>query len=302
MIENSEVEFLLENKYYEYHYLESMHYLHERNDDTQTIVVGSSYGLDGIFCELMYKSYNFSMHSQDLWYDGLHVQRALKNHSNIKNCVFCIGYYSFFYDLSQTKNNYKVVYTYDPLFNNTHHLLVSENVREMVKSELEQLSLRDFYHDFFENTPNFYNILYDKSNVEPVLFSRNGGWANSPKEDRVNWALYRVSRHNKQKKYMATFKENVMYMEKLFQLLTLSGVNIYVIVAPFSEEYLEVIDKEYKEIIYDVLQRSNYPVNYYDLNELATFNREDFLDSDHVNSLGGTKMTNIINEILSDSN
>ena len=92
-----------------------------------------------------------------------------------------------------------------------------------------------------------------------------------------------------------------MYIEKIFQLLTLSGVNIYVVVAPFSEEYLEVIDKEYKEIIFNVLQKSEYPVNYFDLNELAVFNDEDFMDSDHVNTLGGTKMTNLINEIISNS-
>lgn len=301
MIENNEAVRQLENKYYEYHYLDSMHYLNEKDDSTKTIVVGSSYGLDGIFCEFMENSYNFCMHSQDLWYDGLHVQRAIKNHSNIKNCVFCIGYYSFFYDLSQTVNNYKVAYTYDPLFGNTHHLLVPDSVRENVRNELKRLSRREFYHVFFENTPNFYNSIFDKSNVEPVLFSKNRGWANSPKEDRMSYAAYRVSRHNKQKKYMATFKENVAYIEKIFQLLTLYGVNVYVIVAPFSEEYLEIIDKEYREIIYNVLQRSNYPVNYFDLNELALFESEDFLDSDHVNTLGGTKMTNLINEIISNS-
>ena len=88
MIDNNETMKRLESKYYEYHYLDSMHYLNEKSDSTKTIVVGSSYGVDGIFSEFMENSYNFCMHSQDLWYDGLHVQRALKNHSNIKNCVF----------------------------------------------------------------------------------------------------------------------------------------------------------------------------------------------------------------------
>ena len=164
MIENNEEVKQLANKYYEYHYLESMHYLNEKNDSTKTIVVGSSYGVDGIFCELMEKSFNFCMHSQDLWYDGLHVQRAINNHSNIKNCVFCIGYYSFFYDLSQTKNNYKVAYTYDPLFNNTHHLHVPDDIRERVKSELKRFSMREFYHDFFENTRLQSSVHYIEAN------------------------------------------------------------------------------------------------------------------------------------------
>ena len=80
------------NAHYEYCYLESMHYINSIQE-TDTIITGLSYGLDGLESNLMNgKVLNFSMHSQDLYYD-----------------------------LSCSSNKRKCLGTYIPLFSDGHH-------------------------------------------------------------------------------------------------------------------------------------------------------------------------------------
>ena len=67
------------NDNYEYFYLDSMHYLCEK-EEIDTIVTGLSYGMDGIDTKMLSApALNFSMRAQDLYYDFLHASYAIKN-------------------------------------------------------------------------------------------------------------------------------------------------------------------------------------------------------------------------------
>ena len=105
------------NDNYEFFYLDSMHYICE-NREIDTIITGLSYGMDGIDAEqLSFPSLNFSMRAQDLYYDFLHAQYAVKkNKGKIKRCIITLGLYSLHYDLSLSSNKFKCIKIYEPLF------------------------------------------------------------------------------------------------------------------------------------------------------------------------------------------
>ena len=93
------------SNYYELCYLYAAHeYL--KKEDIDTIVTGSSYGVNAIETSYMrHKAVNLSMHAQDLYYSCLQVKKALSESKRIKNVVMMLGYYNMFYDLSLSKSN-----------------------------------------------------------------------------------------------------------------------------------------------------------------------------------------------------
>ena len=103
---------------YDYCYLKAMHEKN-RNVGCKTIIAGSSHAMNGIVEKEMPKSaINFSISSQDVYFDFLNVKRAIEEgRQRIENCVINIGYYMLYQDLSlSTTMGYLMSSVYGPLF------------------------------------------------------------------------------------------------------------------------------------------------------------------------------------------
>ena len=78
----------------------------------------------------------------------------------------------------------------------------------------------------------------------------------------------------------------------------MAGINTYMIVMPFTKEYMRYVSKEYKEIITSALSKIPYEVHFIDFNDLNMFEDDEFADPEHLNEKGAHKFSEILNGIL----
>lgn len=289
------VEYL--NKYYEYCYLESMHYINAF-EETNTIITGLSYGLNGLESDLMISgnTLNFCMHSQDLYYDFLHVKRAVMNSKGkIKTCIITLGYYSFFYDLSRSSNSSKILTTYIPLFNDEHHMEVADNLRKSNQCNNECIK---FYHSFFKREKrSFYNRAISRERTSQIAWEK-GGWLNISASER-DWEAYQLAeKHNRHILHGDTYIENVSIFNDMIFFLIEHRIRPIVTILPVSKEYLKYIKPAYKELMLSNLETLPYSVEYVDMNDTDIFTEEDILDSDHLNYKGAIKASVLMDEVI----
>lgn len=286
--DRTKVDFL--NMYYEFCYLESMHYFNSRQK-TDTVITGLSYGINGLESRIIGgNTLNLSMHSQDLYYDYLHIKHAVKNSTSISQCIITLGYYSLYYDLSLSSSKEKCISTYQPLFSDMHHMKkkLEGNLSFQYSKEI-----RGFVHQFFEEDRAYYGKAILREYTNPLLLSR-GGWMNLTLSERDEIAFQLAEKHNKHLKYIETYKENVKILNDIFALLNENNIRIIVAILPFSKEYMSYINPCYKESIIQNLEESIYDVEFIDMNEEDIFSESDMLDSDHLNLEGAIKASLII--------
>ena len=282
------------NDNYEYFYLDSMHYLCEK-EEIDTIVTGLSYGMDGIDTKMLSTpALNFSMRAQDLYYDFLHASYAIKNSKvKIKQCIITLGLYSLNYDLSLSSSKYKCVKTYVPLFGDSHHAPKAELGTEgKVWDEC-----RRFAHEFFMQNPSFYGDAITRKHTSVYAASR-GGWSNLSKEQRAEYAHNLAEKHNKHIKHKDTFDENSIILKDYIKFLVENEVRPIVLILPFSREYSESISPIYLEKILEVLEGMEYAIDYINMNESDCFDTDDFSDADHLNEKGAAKATALMDAFL----
>lgn len=287
------VEYLNEN--YEYCYLESMHYINSCRDIT-TIITGLSYGLDGLESKLFTgNTINLSMHSQDLYYDYQHIKKAVKNSKNsIKQCIITLGYYSLFYDLSRSSNSWKCMWTYMPLFSDTHNADTNGMEIPVIKEEYEK-----FYRSFFQENQSFYGRAILREHTTPKVAQR-GGWICLDVAERDKVAFELAQKHNKHLVHIDTFNENKAILRDMINFLVENNIRPIITILPVSKEYLKYIDCSYKEILLNVLDEisCNMNIDFVDMNDLDFFTESDILDSDHLNYNGALKATVLLDGVI----
>ncbi|MCR5418324.1 MAG: hypothetical protein K6E84_05350 [Lachnospiraceae bacterium] len=289
-------------KHYDYCYLESMHHLYNLYGGTDTIITGMSYAVNGIDCRyLSRRSINFAIHSQDLFYDINHVLRAIhQDHAHkIQNVIFTLGYYSFFYDLSLTGTKRKCLDLYWPLFKNMHHIDVTDEMKSQAELAVKDPAFISFYHRFFYNEPNFYGSMMSYEETVPEI-TKAGGWNMLNIGERDEDARFLAFHHNKHIKHTETFHENVSLFNKITRILDLMNIRIFVMIMPFSPEYLNYINKDYRNIILDVIDNCEQAIHFIDINDYDLFCRDDYLNSDHLNANGAKKLAPIIDRFMNE--
>ena len=290
------------NRFYSYCYLESVHHFYKKNHFPKAIITGLSYGLDGInTSQLDFSAYNFSLHSQDLYYDVKNLEMALEHDAaNVTDCIFTLGYYSLFYDLSKTGNRNHCLDVYYPLFHDIHNFEgdISKEIKDSVDEIVRIPELVTLYHDYFESTElSFYGPSYRVADTA-LEITQKGGWKNLTEDEKIKDAEHHTVYHNRHLNYALTYEENARLLRKIFERLDDNGTRIHVMVMPFSSYYNERINPAYKEKIFSTMDQMEQEIHFIDFNEYNLFNDEDFLNSDHLNETGGRKLTSLVNEVM----
>lgn len=285
------------NAYYNYFYLYSMHNLID-NNDIDTIITGISYGLNGVdTTSLKWPSVNLSMHSQDLYYDYLHIKKAINNNPNkIKRCVITLGYYSLHYDLSRALYKGNCLHLYYPLFKDLHNVdaaLLGNRLNTMPPKIIHEFAL-----NYFETYPTYYGPAISYEDTMPEIGTMYGSWKDMPQEEKEKSSKEIALRHNKHKQHLLTFDENKKILNDMLHLLQQHSIIPIVLILPYSKEYLKYIDPEYKTIILNYLEELPYNVHFLDMNEYDFFEPNDFLNTNHLNARGAQKMSNILNNLF----
>ncbi len=295
---------------YDYCYLSAMYYKN-RTEGTKTIIVGSSHAMNGIvesaFDE---RPINFSISSQDLYYDFQHIQKAVKEGAReIKNCIINLGYYMMYQDISLSKNigKFMVPRIYFPLFGEPHHYsgpveydryqtlsYDREKYPEaIVKKVCESYSLSEFMKN-----ATYYGMLKTREQ-NSLLACAGGAWQELPQQEKESLAIQRTEDHNHIRTYIASRQENGELVQEMVCFLAQRNIRIVFVIFPFTSYYNKYIDAEYRQDIINVLEGLEQPVEFLDMNDLDLFDAQDFVDTDHLNERGAFKASCVLNEFLS---
>lgn len=294
---------------YDYCYLKTMHEKN-RQEGTSIIITGTSHAMNGVVeKEMSAETINFSISSQDLYYDFLHIKKAIEEgKQQIKYCVINIGYYMLHQDVSLSRTlEYMIPAIYEPLFGDVHNYrgdLTYDMWEGCRKSEpiysMESLQkfCMEFARTYFRKEGSYYGAV--KAREQNSLLPINGIiWQDMPDIKKEVYAQKRAMDHNRLRKYTESHKENVQIMEQIVRYLHGKGIMPIFAVFPFTRYYNRYIDRRYKKDIYYLLDDLSMQVEFLDMNEyLSMFEDEDYLDADHLNLAGAKKATKLLDEFI----
>lgn len=294
---------------YDYCYLDAMH---EKNRvvGTKTIIAGSSHAMNGIIeSRIGNGAINFSISSQDLYFDYLHIRKAMEEGKlNIETCIISIGYYMLYQDLSLSKTmGHLMREVYYPLFEDVHHFQgncsydLLENVeydRSIYSRELVMRLCREWSGRFFMQESSYYGSIKSRARNN-ILSLKNIVWSELNEREKEELALKRTRDHNRLRKHILSREENGVLLEEMAGYLYKNGIIPIFVIFPFTDWYNCYIDSGYKEDIYNLLEKIPVPVEFWDMNNYKEyFDDTDFLDTDHLNDKGAEKATVLLNEFL----
>lgn len=306
-LKNIVLQFMMNN--YDYCYLDAMH---EKNRvaGTSTIITGSSHAMNGIIeSRINGGCINFSISSQDLYFDFQHIVKAVEEgKQKIKSCIINIGYYMLYHDLSLSKvMRYLIPKVYEPLFKETHHYIIEKPYdmladmtfdRDMYTDELVCKLCTEWSRGFFLEEPTYYGSLRTRENNN-ILGLKKIIWSELQKEEKQKIAIDRTGDHNRLRKHEDTRIENGILIQKMVEYLWNNGITPIFVIFPFTQYYNDYIDHNYRIDIFNLLDGLSYPVEFLDMNDYPEiFDDSDFLDTDHLNSKGAAKASDFLNEFL----
>lgn len=287
---------------YDYCYLKAMHEKN-RNVGCKTIIAGSSHAMNGIVeTEMPESAINFSISSQDVYFDFLNVKRAIEEgKQRIDNCIINIGYYMLYQDLSlSTTMGYLMSSVYGPLFGDVHNCTdkIAQVSDSMRLDDWKQQLYMDFARTYFERESSYYGEL--KAREQNNFLLANGViWQKLSEEEKEAYAKKRTADHNRLKKHQASREENGKIVLEMVKYLHGKGIKPVFVIFPFTRFYNKYIDTDYKKDIFSLLDSLPLEVEFLDMNDFSElFADEDFLDTDHLNLAGAVKATRLLGSFM----
>lgn len=295
---------------YDYCYLDAMH---EKNRavGSKTIIAGCSHAMYGIDEKKIAEGViNFSIASQDLYYNYKHIQKAVEEgKQKIEKCIINIGYYGLYQDVSLSKSwDYAQLYrVYYPLFGDTHNFHGIGSLYEWDKIKLD----KDAYN--METVQKFCQecareLFMEESSYFGIMKSRRSNiirqdiiWNELDENTKEQEALRRMKDHNRLKKYIQSYEENCILLRRMTDYLKQQDITTVFVIFPFTRWYNQYIDTRYKNEIYNLLDSLPVPVEFWDMNDYeGVFEDSDFLDTDHLNDKGAEKASILFDDYISE--
>lgn len=290
------------NNHYDYTYLKGMlRAAREYKGNNATLVTGSSHSLCGFDSNILKKTFNCSMHSQDIYYDFKCGKNVLDGNSQkFSKCYIVMGYYIPCQDLSRASKVGREMITkvYYPIFEDAHHLTDFEKINmyegigisEDYALKIEQMAIESILKE-----GSYYGSY--KSRKPYLKFEEGLRWHELSEEIKVQVGEKRASDHNRIK-YRGSFLENIEIFKDYIHYLALKDVKPIVVVTPYTKYYNAHVDKELKEMFLEVINAPNERIDFVDLNEWDCFEDYDFVDTDHLNENGAKKVSSILMKIF----
>jgi hypothetical protein len=281
-----------------------------RKNHYDTVVSGLSYSLRGIVEDEVEKTaLKFALPSQDLYYDQLIVKDILESGVKLKYYILGLAYYSFDWDLSLAKQeSSRIINTYYPVFKDSHNLKldphpsISQGI-SAIKESINPIILLIFgegiYEEFIEEllhvnlTPEFDEQLWNSG-----TYLRTPIVEIDPTTRRI-LGKERAGFHNKLN-YPSSRLENKEILSNILKILQNNGVKPIVTIFPTTKYYYENFSSETKNTFYSIINELSKEHNFQviDLFTSDKFEDTDFVDWDHLNKQGASKMTKMLNKMI----
>ncbi len=295
------------NRYFDYYYLKA-EMQHASNADY--LWGGSSYACFGLTKDTDYKEALIGLPSQDFYYSDKIIKKAIN--SKTKMVIVIFGYYSLFSDLSRATEISEVARVdcvYYPLFQDSHNRKIgarSKSLRAHVLFILDSVIWVILRFTVFISIPADYFDRWMHSRelrkqTEWKDFKKK--YSDLTSKERMVAAKRRVFQHEKLFRWTETSNENKAILSQLHKYLKMKNIPLAFIIPPFSSEYLSSMDAVYKENTRKSIDffQSNSDF-FFDFNNLPqiqiSWDKEDFVDPDHLSDKGADKFTKILRELL----
>lgn len=294
---------------YDYCYLSAMHTKNHRLG-AKTIIAGSSHAMNGIVeSGLDEEVINFSISSQDLYFDFEHIKKAVEEgKQRIDTCIINIGYYMLYQDLSYSKvMSYLIPKVYYPLLNKSHHYEIVDKFDPLKSVEFDRNMfaekwVRRFADDwaigFFMEESTYYGSLRTRENNN-ILGLKKVIWNQLSADEKRSIAIQRTNDHNRLILHEHSRRENGELVKEMAEYLFQHDITPLVVIFPFTSYYNNYINREYKADIISLLDELPWPIEFLDMNDYSDiFDDTDFLDTDHLNLQGALKATELLNDYI----
>lgn len=284
----------MQTKYF-YSFLNSRINKIKRKREFEIIATGLSYALYGIVeKEMKKKCVKLTLPSQDLYYDYAILRSIIPTaKGKIKYCILGISYYSFDLDLRYTEP-FRIWETYYPILKDSHSLDVPQDYSFDYKGNIIDRLVSLWREAILDTTPDFKEGSWNKGG-----FFIDGSIESMSEESRIKNAKERVSSHNKLN-YPITRKENEGIFSKSLELLISNGIKPIIVVFPATKYYSDNFNTDTIDKFYYIINelKKIYDFQLIDMFKSEEFNLSDFLDWDHLNKQGATKMTKCLNDLV----
>lgn len=254
-------------------------------EEVETIITGISYARAGIIeNELIRKAHNFTMYSQDLFYDYKIAKFILNRYKNNKMKYAIIGlcYYSFQYDMSLSSMKNRVILYYNILQD---------------KHNYKDLSIEEFNEEYNISKGICDNILKKYENGSYKFSWSNPSLIECSTEEIIMNGKNQAQR-DCNKDYPETVRENIQIFKDYLNLLKDHDIKPIVIVFPASKYYTENFSKRIEDEFHAILNKvkKEYDFQYIDYFRSDLFNDDEFSDVSHLNPKGAEKFTKMLNK------
>lgn len=243
---------------------------------------------------------NLSFLSQDYYYSGKIIERALDVIPSLKTVILGTSYVSPFIDLSRMKNRdelSRIVKVYDRYFHDHHNadMVSCEDIRKKlldnnVHAFDEEFEKEEFFKMYDERKDDYFCRERDRQSLSDVV------WGELSEEKRLEETKIRADFHNRLCEHRNTYDENTKILRNIANLCHDKGVHFFMMVFPLNKDYRELINPEYR--VHYQRQIDGIPVEYrpkcFDFSDISQIDSvTDFVDADHLNDIGAAKMTAI---------
>ena len=263
-------------------------YIITNSSKIETLVLGSShtyYGVNPVY--FTKPCFNIANISQSLNFDYELLKKHEHELNNLNTVIIPISYFSLFEKLDEGEEswrikNYTIYYDLD----------VSDKLAK--NSEVLSISL----DDNISRISSYYLINNFTLNCSEL------GWGNSYRLeeslDLDKTGISSAKRHTID--HLKLLEENLTTLKSIINLCNKHNVNVLLFTPPAYESYYKNLNKMQLDITINNAQKlsgSHGNCTYINLLKDSSFTKNDFYDADHLNNKGAKKLSELLNDLIS---
>ena len=279
------------------------------NKDINTLIVGDSHPMTSLDPEIIEHSKNVSFDSENYFFTYYKLKYLLLFNSHIK--VVILG----FTPENISKINVEMFLLHEPkekqLLDRYYKILDDEG-KNKIKSFRKYFILYFLKNDLgipigiYENDVLIKTLL--NMQIEESDYNMIGGFYNS---DNSNVNIQDIRQkikeyfYNDNGIYPGKSVFNIEYLYKIMDLCSRKGIKVYLYRSNVFPMYKQLIPKEsindYEQVKQDILQKFTN-AKYIHFSNLNNIDKIYFGDGDHLNRLGAKVVSNLMNDVIKESN
>jgi len=276
-------------------YLFKKQYLDKHSSEIETLILGSSHSFYGFNPEYFSSNtFNASHISQSLNYDFEILKKYQDQFKNLKTIILPISYFTLFGKLEAGSESWRVknyIIYYD--LNSSKSLIdYSEVLSNRINVNIKRIA--SYYvlgNSTISCTDLGWGTSYNSKNARDLAETGKTASKRHTMED-IN-----------SDKYQQIFQENIFILESIIQWSNKNNVNVLLLTPPAFETYRQNLNQEQLKITINTTSEicSRYENCIYE-NLLSDINfvALDFFDADHLSEIGAKKLSELINEKISE--